>query len=276
MAQGMNNAIFEFCMKHSDDPKNNAEGIPARPEEDYEWLRGALAEIKTDAERMESCLKIATDPSVTDLESKLIALEEILYFVEDLDNAADFCKTVKGSKLMLCLLSPDAPDTMREGAANIIGTCCQNNIISQGIVLADGGLPIIISQLVREEHQGARVKLIYALSSLIRGNRATMTSFFRHPDSVSSVVDVILKHPTDLKSAKKALFFLTCLWRDDAEMEGLPPIPASEELLAVLQTHLKNEGEDVQDLAVDFTIELVWMKKEKEKKKKLQTSGERG
>eukprot|EP01060_Flectonema_neradi_P032892 TRINITY_DN534_c7_g1_i1.p1 TRINITY_DN534_c7_g1~~TRINITY_DN534_c7_g1_i1.p1 ORF type:complete len:307 (+),score=60.33 TRINITY_DN534_c7_g1_i1:65-922(+) len=251
MASGINKAIFDFCMKHTDDPKHRSEGIPPRDPADYEWLKKALAEIKSDAERMENCLGIVKEEA--DKETKLVAMEEILYFVEDLDNANDFCKKLKGAKVMLNLLNPNEDTTVRSGAADIIGTLAQNNIICQGILLADGAIPTIIKQL--EVESGSRTKLIYALSSITRGNRDILQFFIKNEEWVAAVVDVLKFHKTDLRACKKVLFYLACLWRDDPEVQK-PKIPSHPETLSYVKALLENDGEDVQELAVDWCIQL--------------------
>ena len=252
MAMGLNKAIFEFCMKHSDDPKNRVEGIPTRDPEDYEWLKKALAQIKSDAERMENCLAILRE-SEADKESKLVAMEEILYFVEDLDNANDFCKKLKGSKDMIALLNPTEDSTVRSGAGDIIGTLSQNNIICQGILMADGAIPAIIKQLRLETC--SRTKLIYALSSITRGNRDILQYFLDNSEWVAAVVDVLKYHETDIRACKKVLFYLACLWRDDQEVKK-PTIPSDSTTMSYVKILLQNEGEDVQELAVDWCIQL--------------------
>eukprot|EP01063_Lacrimia_lanifica_P029076 TRINITY_DN4379_c1_g4_i1.p1 TRINITY_DN4379_c1_g4~~TRINITY_DN4379_c1_g4_i1.p1 ORF type:complete len:293 (+),score=136.47 TRINITY_DN4379_c1_g4_i1:61-939(+) len=255
---GINNAIFEFCMKHSDDPKNLTEGIPERDPADYDFLREALASIKTDYERMENCLNIFTSTEITDVESKEIAMEEMIYYVEDLDNAGDFCKKMKGGRLILAMLTSDTPPSLREGAAFIAGTCAQNNIVCQAILLADGMLQRLVEQLRVEEHDGVRAKLIFAISSLVRGNKDICTAFARIPNSVAAVADVVSKHPADIRSVKKALFLLAALYRDDPESASvLPSIPHDATLLAAVKDVLKHEEATVHEFAVEYVAQLV-------------------
>eukprot|EP00754_Rhynchopus_humris_P045357 Rhum_TRINITY_DN4829_c0_g1::Rhum_TRINITY_DN4829_c0_g1_i1::g.15863::m.15863 len=260
MASTINNAIFQFCMKHSDDPKQRTEGIPPRDPNDYDWLRGALAEIKSDAERMEECLGIATNPEITDVDSKVIAMEECLYFVEDLDNASDFVKTVKGTKKIIALITTDVDACLREGAANIMGTCCQNNIIAQGCFLADGALATVLLQLQKEENARTRTKLIYAISSLVRGNSSTITAFFATPGAMETVAGIVAAHPEDTRSCKKAFFLLTALFRDvPTSVTPRPTPPADAATIGAVQRVLKTKTEDpdYQELVVNYCLELV-------------------
>eukprot|EP01064_Diplonema_japonicum_P030122 TRINITY_DN502_c5_g2_i1.p1 TRINITY_DN502_c5_g2~~TRINITY_DN502_c5_g2_i1.p1 ORF type:complete len:302 (+),score=79.82 TRINITY_DN502_c5_g2_i1:50-907(+) len=254
MAQGMNNAIFEFCMRHSDDPSGKAEGIPERDPAEYEWLRQALAEIKSDYERMENCMGILNN-DVKDVDAKEIAMEEVLYFVEDLDNAVDFVKKMKSGKTMLKLIAdPDTPPSLREGAANIIGTVTQNNIISQAILLTDGALPILIDRLIIEEH--CRAKLIYAISGCVRGNKDIITAFLSLPKGLDSIVSVLPHFEKDPRAAKKALFLLSALWRDIPDMPRPAP-PQSAETLSIVKQLLQSTDIDTAELSADYVVQLV-------------------
>ncbi|KAJ9463395.1 Hsp70 nucleotide exchange factor FES1 [Diplonema papillatum] len=251
-AQGMNNAIFEFCMRHNDDPSKKTEGIPERDPAEYEWLKSALADIESEEDRMKNCLAVIR--SEADVGSKEIAMEEILYYVEDLDKAIDFCKSLKGTQDLLNLLKPETPATLRDGAANLIGTITQNNIICQAIFFAQKALPILISQLLTDE--ACRTRLLFALSSCVRGNKDIITAFMREPNGVEAVAKAVEGHAKDARSCKKALFFLTCLWRDDKDA-AKPAPPADSAHLQSVRAALKSDDVTTQELAADWILQLL-------------------
>lgn len=84
-ASGIDLALLRFAIQHSDSP--NIADTKVRPEE-YEWLREAIKSYETDAQKMQKLLDIAKkDNTDVSEEKRQAALEELQYYIEDLDNA---------------------------------------------------------------------------------------------------------------------------------------------------------------------------------------------
>ncbi len=89
--QSINLALLRFALTHTDSP-NLHDFTPTRNPADYEWLRKALNNLETNADKMKKLLEITKhglDEGECDSEipQKVAALEEILFYVEDIDNA---------------------------------------------------------------------------------------------------------------------------------------------------------------------------------------------
>eukprot|EP00756_Hemistasia_phaeocysticola_P005911 Hpha_TRINITY_DN13567_c1_g1::TRINITY_DN13567_c1_g1_i1::g.111761::m.111761/K09562/HSPBP1; hsp70-interacting protein len=257
-AMGINNAIFEFCMKHSDDPQNRTEGIPERDASDYDWLKGALAQIKTDGERMETALKIVRESE--DNGAVVCALEEILYFVEDLDNAIDFFKVSKGKNepgmnasadILRLTERRDAPE-VRDTALQIISACTQNNPLCQMIVAAGQGLEVLLRQLEVKEH--VNKTLVGAISAMTRG-QLPIEDRFHSLQGPEKLVDAIVAHKEDARLCKKALFFLASLWTNRQDgATPLPNPPLSPAAASVLCEFLRSEDCDLRELTSGYLV----------------------
>lgn len=83
---GIDLALLRFALQHTDSP--NVAETKVKPE-DYEWLREAIKSYETDAQKMKKLLEIVKKEGLDMTEEqKRAALEELQFFVEDLDNAS--------------------------------------------------------------------------------------------------------------------------------------------------------------------------------------------
>ncbi len=79
--------LLRFCLQLDDGPAKGTERvIPERDPEDYKWLRKALDSLKTDADRIKCCVSNFSRPDASP-QDILLALEELHFLVEDIDNA---------------------------------------------------------------------------------------------------------------------------------------------------------------------------------------------
>eukprot|EP01065_Artemidia_motanka_P032659 TRINITY_DN39650_c0_g1_i1.p1 TRINITY_DN39650_c0_g1~~TRINITY_DN39650_c0_g1_i1.p1 ORF type:complete len:302 (+),score=102.89 TRINITY_DN39650_c0_g1_i1:88-993(+) len=245
---GINNAIFEFCMRHSDDPSKRTEGIPDRDKADYDWLKEALASIKTDGERMEASMQIVKESR--DSQAVVCALEEIQYFVEDLDNALDFLKTTKGGigggKDILRLCGTQSAPEVRDAALHVVSTCAQNNPVCQKLLAADGVLPELLAQLGDKDIVNTR--LFGALSALVRGVRELELAFIESRGA-ERVIRALTLARGDTRACKKGMFMLNAIWAGEGD---LPPPPVSREFLIALEGFLGSEDCDLREMASNY------------------------
>ncbi len=78
--------MLKFCLEHSDG-SSLAEGkVPNRDPADYQWLKEALNNLESDADRMKKLVELLSKED-SSLDDKANYLEELQYLVEDIDNA---------------------------------------------------------------------------------------------------------------------------------------------------------------------------------------------
>ncbi|KAF7988293.1 hypothetical protein HCN44_009938 [Aphidius gifuensis] len=108
-------------------------------------------------------LKAEDDPK--DFEG---ALEIIVNYVDSMDMANDFYKIGGFAIFGPCLNSPHS--TIRWKAADIIAEVTQNNPYCQEKILEMGLMPILLGMVDTDPSEQARIKALYAVSCIVRGN----------------------------------------------------------------------------------------------------------
>jgi len=174
---GIDTGLLRFCLEHSDGPSTNVEStIPQRDPEDYKWLREALNNLETDADRMKKLVEmIKLDNSV---QAKVAALEELEYLVEDLDNANDLHK-LNGYEAVLTLVNDQTSADLRYWSTWVVATVLQNNPWSQAKGLEKGTLNRLLLLLQDETEDRVLSKAVLALSALIRDQPKAVEAFLK-------------------------------------------------------------------------------------------------
>jgi hypothetical protein len=149
-------------------------------EEDKQWLIDAMGvRDKTPGERMLDALA-AINSADEPVSRKEYALDMLLWFVEDIDNANDFVRFDDGVATMLRLLA-DELTVMRLGGAWILGVLVQNNPAAQDAVLAFAGesaaVPRLIVMAQEDLEVEVRRKALLALSGLARNSESGQSAF---------------------------------------------------------------------------------------------------
>lgn len=163
--------LLRFCIQHQDSGDLKNFSLPKRPTEDYEWLRSALSSMETDAQKMKRLIGVLREFSSTsttneETNKKLqIALEEIEYYVQDLDNALDFSKMTDSVSLLLKLLQHQ-DSQVRFWSCYVIQTCCQNNPKPTIEFVKDGTLNELLSLFVSEHDEVVSSKSLAAISGM--------------------------------------------------------------------------------------------------------------
>ncbi|KAF8511860.1 armadillo-type protein [Gautieria morchelliformis] len=140
---------------------------------------------KPDAVLMKEALAIGMDSSL-DVESRVIALDDLEMLVEQIDNATNLTSLQMYPPIM-SLLSSKSPDPVRMQALWILGTAVQNNPKAQADFLTHDPLPTILSIISPSTSTGletedppssqTRSKAAYALSASLKHNAAALIHF---------------------------------------------------------------------------------------------------
>lgn len=141
-------------------------------------------------------------------EQKLLVLQDLEYYVHQVDNANDFAK-INGLETVLQALNSSDPH-IKEEAAHVVGSAVQSNPKVQVKVVELGGLPILIRLLSdQKQPMNVRNKAMYALSSLIR-NFPAAQYFFSNSGGFSSLRN-LFKEKKNEKLQMKAISLINDL-----------------------------------------------------------------
>ncbi|RHZ67644.1 hypothetical protein Glove_300g57 [Diversispora epigaea] len=140
--------------------------------------------------------------SLTMILSALDGLEEL---VHELDFGIKLSKG-EGLKSIISLLNHDSNE-IKKKAALVIGAAMQNNPLAQSHALRMNLIPRLLNSLSSEEGNDIKVlsRLLYALSSIVRGNRAAM-KIVNDNDGLSLLAILYEKLEDNEFRAKCALF----------------------------------------------------------------------
>lgn len=178
--------------------------------------------ITTENEIMLGLLKRYVKQDISD-EEKIVLLTELEYYVHQYDNAVDFTKA-GGMTLALSALN-STNEKVRTAAAFLLGSAMQSNPKVQVSAVENGVMQQLIHLLAIEPSTTLRLKVLYALSSLLRhfpyaqkkfldlGGLSILTSFFGKDDAdilklqlkaVTLVHDLVLEHKQALAHSSVA------------------------------------------------------------------------
>jgi len=110
------------------------------------------------------------------LEMKANGLEELIDRLCQIDNAKFFALRHGGSgklPLLLDLMRPGQPKSLRWRAASVFATVVQNNPEPQAKAMELGALDFMMKLVTDEKDPKVRTKVFYALSSMVRGEETS-------------------------------------------------------------------------------------------------------
>jgi hsp70-interacting protein len=173
-------------------PASEARALPAA---ERAWLEAAMRSAMVDLGRRMEDVTAALAAPLDDVEGgadeggdegraalaeRERLLDELLELVESIDAARDLARA-GGLPMLLRLMAPAAPPSLRARAAEVAATCCQNNPEVQAAFVEGGALPALWA-LAGEGGAGAaaaevRLKGLLALSCMVRGDAAALDWF---------------------------------------------------------------------------------------------------
>lgn len=166
--------------------------------------------------KMRSCLAAIEDAAPTaDAAAQLAALEELEFYVEDLDNANDFAK-IGGLKAMRGVSAAADGDTeVRAAACGVLAACVQNNPELHAAAY-DLGLPSLFVELLSGTSSAAPVrrKALLALSALMRGTPQRAAALLGAGSACASALGECAMDESDPRLRARALRLVLALLGD--------------------------------------------------------------
>eukprot|EP01090_Pellita_catalonica_P019828 TRINITY_DN6859_c0_g1_i3.p1 TRINITY_DN6859_c0_g1~~TRINITY_DN6859_c0_g1_i3.p1 ORF type:complete len:307 (-),score=61.04 TRINITY_DN6859_c0_g1_i3:13-900(-) len=206
----MNAGLLKFCLGLSDG--TSAAKLPERDPKDYKWLREALDNLEMDVDKMKRCVAVVQNKESSDEELK-VALQEIQWLAENIDNANDLWK-IKGVAPVISLLEKKDertyPASVRALAVWVLGTLVQNNPESQDLANKAQFLPLLLNLVKTETDEKVKAKVVAALSGLLRDNAPALKLFFES-NGMTTLTAVLLDSATLTSTKVKLLFFFNSL-----------------------------------------------------------------
>ncbi|XP_034952564.1 hsp70-binding protein 1 [Chelonus insularis] len=128
-----------------------------------------IEELKKSIKILSNVMELRSEDDATEYET---ALECIASYVDSMDVAVDFYKIGGFGILGACLNSPH--DSIRWKAADVIAELTQNNPYCQDKILQMGLVPILLSMVDTDPSDQAKIKALYAISCIVRGNALSL------------------------------------------------------------------------------------------------------
>lgn len=180
----------------------------------------------------------------------LDTIDMLLQWVGQVDFARDFF-TLGGYPILVRLFDVRC-ESIQTAAFNLAAELLQNNPSTQATALSNGLLRLLIEKMENDAHPPSiRVKTIYCLSALLRGNDDAIEQFLTS-DGVDVLVRVLLTRSNETRLCIKVSFLLHSLSSTHSQLldtllqRGLidvfvdilqrPTCPAHEFLLQILLT----------------------------------------
>ena len=188
-------------------------------EERKQWVKEAISKSLEDDESnrivLLTNLFLTYKPSETYIDEKLEELqnlyEEMNYLNEGFDIAKIF-NSQGGMKHNLEFLECSPHDDLKTEAANLIGNSTHNNPVVQMTLLENNALELLVTIVKTSKSEQLVTKCLYALSTLVGGNKFAEKKICDLGDSV--FFTALMGH-TNEKIRVKATFLLTKLITSD-------------------------------------------------------------
>lgn len=174
--QHLKEALKDFRDKfHHDSPtEDSSEELGSRLESSQKFrsldeiqkeLEGVDLFVKKDIEVIMEYVAVLNSSS-SNLSEKEYALNELEYYVHQIDNARDL-HSIGGLALVIKLMNSTEP-SLASRASYVLGSAAQSNPQVQQAALKLEALPLLLRLLSKDKPMAVRKKALYALSSLIR------------------------------------------------------------------------------------------------------------
>eukprot|EP01103_Thecamoeba_quadrilineata_P000940 TRINITY_DN10832_c0_g1_i1.p1 TRINITY_DN10832_c0_g1~~TRINITY_DN10832_c0_g1_i1.p1 ORF type:complete len:353 (+),score=80.34 TRINITY_DN10832_c0_g1_i1:155-1213(+) len=250
MNMNIDAGLLKFCLEHSDGsvgPSN----LPQRDPQDYVWLREALNNLESDADRMKKLLLTIQDQQKPEGE-RAFALEELQYLVEDIDNSNDLYK-INGFVPIINLLN-DPSAIFRYWAAWIISTLVQNNPKSQDLAMNNGIIPLLLTRISSETDNQPLAKVLGATSSLLSNNKRAQEAF-RDSQLLPSVANILERNEVDASAKTRAILVLKNFGAGSVDLRKA--VVKDGKALEILPKLLNNDNDQLREQALGLLSVLL-------------------
>uniref|UniRef100_A0A7S3B124 Nucleotide exchange factor Fes1 domain-containing protein n=1 Tax=Haptolina ericina TaxID=156174 RepID=A0A7S3B124_9EUKA len=217
--------------------------------------------------KMRACLtKLGSEGELPEgVDTALGALEELEYYVEDIDNAVDMAK-IGGIPILLACLTHGTAATepeVREMACSVLAAALQNNPKVQEAALAHN-VPAALLALLRDSADDddaslpVQRKALLAISALYRSSDQATDALLTTDDGVTTLVQVGAS--ADPKLRRRGLFLLLQISRARPEMAAL--LLAATTLPLTLLEAAGDADEDTREQGLQLLLQLSSMEGE--------------
>ncbi|KNC52877.1 uncharacterized protein AMSG_09034 [Thecamonas trahens ATCC 50062] len=122
---------------------SSSSAAPSLEPIDPKWLDAMFPD---EAKKMKETLVVLANTEAS-LDERELALEDLLFMVENIDAASDLCRIDGVAPLLMLVRRTEAPPSLRIGAAWVLATASQNNPFTQEIILNHGGMATAVGLL---------------------------------------------------------------------------------------------------------------------------------
>ncbi|XP_011301875.1 hsp70-binding protein 1 [Fopius arisanus] len=211
-----------------------------------------IEELQKSIKLLRDVMELRPEDDPADYEN---ALEVIAEYIDSTDIANDFYKIGGFSIFGHCLNSPHA--SIRWKAADIIAELTQNNPFCQDKVLEMGLMPILLGMVDSDPSDQARIKSLYAVSCIVRGNALALK--YMDVNDGYAVLMRALQSPIEKLQIKSA-FLLSALCNKEnahvirSKMIKMGLVKQAAELLA-MSTALPDTRDRLLDILNSLTLD---------------------
>ncbi|OQV16906.1 hypothetical protein BV898_09076 [Hypsibius exemplaris] len=181
------------------------------------WLESVMASVFGQnidpVKQMKSCLAVL-ESLEADETQKSHSLDVLLSLTESIDVANDLFKIGGFPVLQACLTGSESGGEFRQKAAEIFSQLMQNNPFCQAKAVEGGYLPLWLDQMEKETQPQTRIKLLSALSSLLRSSPEAQRAF-EQLDGLSALLRCMISSK-DGKFQTSAAFMLSRVCSENA------------------------------------------------------------
>lgn len=171
------NSALKWGILNSDATRNDPNAPQADPSKGLSAEAiNALFGQKSQAELMKENMAAIKSPEV-DKDNKLVAFDNYLQLIEQIDNANNM--EPLGLWIPLVEELESAEPEIRQMAAECVSAAVQNNSKAQERALILGTIPKLVDMAVNDNDTRARKKAVLAISSLIRNFQAGLDAAWK-------------------------------------------------------------------------------------------------
>ncbi|RWS12300.1 hsp70-binding protein 1-like isoform X2 [Dinothrombium tinctorium] len=227
--------LLQFCVEQTAREDNTSSNAEAMSEERRQWLSQVIGSIGNQVEQMKQNVDIVksflNSGEEHETDEVIEAIDNLIDIVAQIDYANDFHK-IGGFEILAPLISCNNSKLQIKGC-DLLAEIVQNNKYCQKAVVDYKLLPLLVSTLDTDPDEEVRIKALYAISCLLRGNEDIQSLFESQFDGFSVLLRSIQQSSTKLRI--KTSFLLTSLCQQQPRFkEALWKMGFVEQIIAIL------------------------------------------
>jgi len=196
---------------------------PTISDEDVKAVREKMAKFKLSKDIEQIKFLMANFHNATTAESKLAILDDLDFYMHQIDNARDFVTLGGFETLVEPALRSQDDDNVTAAATVLLGSAVQSNEPVRRHATDSGAIIQALTANLARTGQVAS-KTIFALSALLRDNPEGVAAFVKGGGLERLVTDVLVTSDSsdgsassDVRAKIKCLSFVSQLWSDNTD-----------------------------------------------------------